>query len=210
MRRLAPRASALQGRRLIWLLRVRPSFRANVYQYRVAAVNESGHYSNLSTAVSGIPRPDYRAELIYAFADSARHSGFRFRTQDTADPLVGGGDSSAHWRFEMVNGALSLRPLGTTQVTAGTHSSELTCGPGSDADCVSVDRAPAASSFQSAPVAVAAARSYVFRVTGDDNRTHYGKVRVIGTTTSNGKNAMVFDWAYQLRPDEPSLNLAAR
>ena len=182
----------------------------NVYQYRVAAVNEDGHFSNLSSAVSGIPRPDYHAEVIFAAGDSIQLSGFRFRTTDATDPLLRGDNSSAQWRLEMVNGVLSLRPLGQTVVTGGADSSELSCGPASDSDCVSVDRAPAASSFQGAPVPARTAQTYVFRVIGDDNRTHYGKVRVIGATTINGRNAVVFDWAYQLRADEPSLNLRAR
>mgnify|MGYP006213890619 CR=1 FL=1 len=83
-----------------------------------------------------------------------------------------------------MNGVLSLRPLGAgTRVTTGSDSSELTCGPGSDSDCVSVDRAPADAAFQTGPVAARPAQTYVFRVTGDDNQTHYGKVRVLGTTT---------------------------
>ena len=113
----------------------------NLYQYRVAAVNDDGHFSELSAAVSGIPRPDYHAEVIFAVGDSARLSGFRFRPSDSTDPLVSGNDASAQWRLEMVNGALSLRPLGQTAVTGGADSSELACGPASDSDCVSVDRA---------------------------------------------------------------------
>ena len=181
----------------------------NRYEYRVAAVNGDGHYSDLSGAVAGIPRPDYHAEVIFALGDSARLSGFRFRASDSTDPLLDGNSASAQWRLEMVNGRLSIRPLGGTQVTSGADSSELACGPGSDSDCVSVDRAPT-TGFQSTPVAVAPAQTYVLRVTGDDNQTHFGKVRVVGTTTINGRNAMVFDWAYQLRSNEASLNLVAR
>jgi hypothetical protein len=181
-----------------------------VYQYRLAAVDASGHFSNLSGTVAGIPRPDYHAEVIFAAADSARLSGFRFRTSDASDPLVGANDSGAQWRLEAVGGVLSIVPRGQTAVTGPQESSALTCGAGSDSDCVSVDRAPAAGSFQTAPVAARASQTYVFRVVGDDNRTHYGKIRVIGTTTVNGRNAMIFDWAYQLRADEPSLSRVAR
>jgi hypothetical protein len=181
-----------------------------VYQYRVAAVDASGHFSNLSSTVAGIPRPDYHAEVIFAASDSLRLSGFRFRTSDASDPLVGGNDSGAQWRLETIGGVPSIVPRGQTALTGPQESSELTCGAGSDSDCVSVDRAPAASSFQNAPVPARASQTYVFRVVGDDNRTHYGKIRVIGTTTVNGRNAMIFDWAYQVRADEPSLSRIAR
>jgi hypothetical protein len=181
----------------------------SVYQYRVAAVDTLGHYSVLSALATGVPRPDFHAESIFAYADSARLSGFRFPTSEASDPLLSGDAAAAQWRLELTGGTPQLRPLGSTQVTAGEFTSELTCGPGSDVvatgACTDVPRAPAASAFQTAAVPASSGFTYVFRVTGDDGRVHYGKVRVLGAGKVNGRNVLIFDWAYQLRPDETSL-----
>lgn len=176
------------------------------YGYRVAAIDSLGHVSEQSAQARAVPRPDYQSELIFPASDSLAASGFRFAGSGADSPILSGGSPDAQWRLESAGGALRIVPLGQTAVTAGVFTTTLTCGPASDPDCVSIDSAPA-SGFGSGPVTVDAGNSYVFRVIGTDGRTHYGKVRVQGrTTTSGGRTVLVFDWAYQLIANEPSLS----
>jgi hypothetical protein len=180
------------------------------YRYQLAAVDASGHVSALSQAAQAIPRPDYHADVVYAAAHHLAASGFRFVTAETADPIVPGNSPSAHWRLEEVGGVLRIQPVNQTAITAGMFTTQLTCGPGSDADCVDVRVAPAAG-FASGSVAVETGFTYVLRVVGADDRTHFGKIRIQGSSVdTQGRRLIVFDWAYQLRPDEPSLNLVPR
>lgn len=181
-------------------------------RYRIAAISDTTEQvSDLSVAATGIPRPDFHAEVVYAFGDSTALSGFRFVESESEDPIVAGDAAAAQWRLESIGGVPSLRPLGDTQVTSGEFTTALSCGPASDSEaaggCLSIESAPSAAAFQSAPVRIDPGYTYVFRVTGDDGRIHYGKVRILGSATDRqGELAAVFDWAYQLRPDEPSLN----
>lgn len=178
------------------------------YGYRIAAIDEIGQFSDRSALGSGIPRPDYHAEIVYALADREAESGFRFQSTEATSPIVSGTSAQAHWRLETVGGVLSISPVGETRVTAGVFTTALTCGPGSDVDCESVTTAPAASSFGAGPVAVQVGNTYVFRVRGDDGQLHYGKVRVQGTgVNATGDELLVFDWAYQLIPEEPQLSI---
>ncbi len=182
----------------------------NAYRYLIAGVDEFGHVSNLSQTPDAFPRPDYFADVIYAHSDNAAASGFRFVTSETQDPIVGGSSPTAQWRLEVVGGIFRIQPLGQTAITSGTFTTMLSCGPGSDADCVDVRTAPAATQFGSAAVNVQTGFTYVLRVVGTDNFTRFAKIRVQGTTVDNqGRRLMVFDWAYQLRADEPSLDLAS-
>ncbi|HEX2092177.1 MAG TPA: fibronectin type III domain-containing protein, partial [Longimicrobiaceae bacterium] len=71
------------------------------YTYRVAAVDTLGHVSDLSSPLVGIPRPDYRGELIYAHGDSTARSGFRFASADSLNPVIAGDSPSAQWRLEV-------------------------------------------------------------------------------------------------------------
>lgn len=179
------------------------------YLYYIAGADEWGHVSGLSQGAVAFPRPDYHADIVVAHEDDASLSGFRFVADETFDPIVGGGSADAQWRFEVENGTARIVPLGQTRVTGGAYTTELTCGPGSDADCVDVSVAPAASDFGTSAVTAATAYTYVLQVRAD-GRTHYGKLRVQGVTTNaDGDRVLVFDWAYQLRPDEPSLQVAA-
>lgn len=179
------------------------------YGYRIAAVDTLGHVSSRGSLGAGVARPDYHAELIWAASDSLEGSGFHFRNTDQESPIVAGDAAAAQWRLEVVDGVLSIRPLGATAVTPGQFTTALTCGPGSEDDCVSVDQAPAASAFSATPVPVEAGNTYVFRVTGADARTHYGKVRIQGVTSGQAGRVAIFDWAYQLQPDTPSLLVGA-
>jgi hypothetical protein len=178
------------------------------YRYYVAAADENGHVSSLSQAAVAFPRPDYHADVVYAYADRASESGFRFVSSETENPIVPGTATNAHWRLDVASGVLLIQPLGNTAITAGVFTTALSCGPGSDDDCEDVRTAPASTQFSNAPVTVQTGHTYVLRVTGTDNQTHYAKLRVQGTSTdSGGARLIVFDWAYQTRANEPTLNL---
>lgn len=182
------------------------------YGYRVSAVDSLGHTGTQSTGVVlASPRPDYQAELIYATADSMAASGFRFVASETENPIVPGDAPAAQWRLERSGSQHLIAPRGGSRVTAGQFTTALTCGPGSDADCVATTTAPSTASFLDAPVVAEAGYTYLFRVTGSDGQPHYAKVRVQGRTTdSAGRGVLVFDWAYQLIANEPSLSTGAR
>lgn len=176
------------------------------YRYWIAAVDAEGHRSALSSGVDATPRPDYHADILYSFSDQPDQSGFRFVTSDDQNPILGGSSASAQWRLEEVGGALQIQPLGGSRITLGTFTTQLTCGPGSESNCVDVPVAPSDGSFASSAVTVESGYTYVLSVTGGDGRRHYGKLRVQGTSVdSAGRSLMIFDWAYQLRPDDPSL-----
>jgi hypothetical protein len=178
------------------------------YTYQVAGVDAAGHVSGLSPAGRGVPRPDFHADVLYASADNLAASGFRFVARETDDPIVAGNSPTAQWRVEAVAGGLRIVPLGQTRITAGTFTTQLTCGPGSDANCVDIRTAPADGQFGTAAVAVSTGYTYVLRVVGSDNRVHFGKIRVQGSSVdSQGRRLIVFDWAYQLRPDERALQV---
>lgn len=175
------------------------------YSYRVAAVDTLGHVSARSALATAVPRPDYQADLLYPLGVSADSSGFRFVASEGESPTVPGTSASAQWRLEVVNGTLSIVPLSGTGVTPGIFTSALTCGPASEADCVSVDRVTAAHAFGTAPVPLLAAHTYLFRL-GSGSSLHYGKIRVDGSfTDARGRTAVIFDWAYQPLANEPSL-----
>jgi hypothetical protein len=176
------------------------------FGYRIAAVDSLGHVSARSALATGIARPDYHADLLYPLSQSADSSGFRFVSTEADSPTVPGTAPNANWRFEVVGGVLSIVPLNGATVTPGRLTSALTCGPGSESDCVSIDQVGSDQVFGSAPVPVRGAHSYVFRV-GAGSALHYGKVRVVGTyPSSGGRSAIIFDWSYQLIPGEPSLS----
>ncbi|MDQ3557112.1 MAG: hypothetical protein M3409_10125 [Gemmatimonadota bacterium] len=172
------------------------------YTYRLAAVDTAGHLSDLGDPLQGIPRPDARAKLIYSFGDRPAQSGFRF---DAAEPVVAGDAAAAQWRLERTGGVLSLRPLAGTEVSAGILTTSLNCGPGAGPDCRALTVAPG-SGYTAAPVALDAEHSYALRVRGSDGRVHFGVVRVsLLGADAQGRELMIFDWAYQLLPDEPRL-----
>ena len=180
------------------------------YGYRIAAVDTLGRVSDLSAEVTALPRPDARGALVYAFADSAQASGFRFQTTEGTSPIVAGNAANAQWRLEADVNGWRIVPLNGTGVMEypGGRTTDLVCGPGSDANCRAVTRAPAAG-YQSTPVTVKPEFSYVFSVTGSDGRTHFGVVRatILGRDQA-GKSLMIFDWAYQTAPDDPRVSRA--
>ncbi|HEU0051924.1 MAG TPA: hypothetical protein VFQ39_02060, partial [Longimicrobium sp.] len=178
------------------------------YGYRIAAVDTLGHVSALSAEMAGVPRPDYTAELVYAFADNAAASGFRFVGDEGSNPILAGNSASAQWRLETDATGWKIVPLnGTSVMEFSGRTTALTCGPGADAGCRAVTRAPVAG-YQTTPIAVNSEFSYVFRVNGSDGQPHYGVVRatILGTDQT-GRDLLIFDWAYQLIANEPRLNL---
>jgi hypothetical protein len=177
------------------------------YNYYLASSDAEGHVSDLSQPGQGIPRPDFHADIVYAFGDDPGASGFRFVDSDADNPIVAGDSPSAQWRLESSNGSLVIRPLGQTTITSGTFTTSLTCGPGSEPNCIDVTVAPGPSDFGTAAVEAEAGNTYVLRVLGADNQAHYAKVRVQGASVdAEGDRLILFDWAYQLRADEPRLN----
>ena len=178
------------------------------YGYRIATVDTMGHVSNLSAEVLAVPRPDFTGELVYAFADSAARSGFRFQSDESTDPILSGTSAGAHWRLESSASGYFIVPLNGTQVTEYGRTTALHCGPGADAGCTAARVAPG-SGYTTAPIPVDPEFSYVFRVTGSDGQLHYGVVRVtmLGAD-QNGRDLMIFDWAYQLLPNEPRLHVS--
>ncbi len=176
----------------------------NVYGYRIAALDTLGQVSDLSPVVTGVPRPDFHGELIYAYGDSTARSGFRFVTADDQDPILSGDSPQAQWRLEIAGGRWQIRPLGDTEVASAGLTSALVCGPGRDAECRAAFQAPT-TGYSRSPVAVDPEFSYVFRVRGSDGRTRYAVVRASILGSSGGNALMIFDWAYQVRPDEPRL-----
>jgi hypothetical protein len=180
----------------------------NVYRYYVSGVDDWGHVGTPSQSAQTYPRPDFFSDVVFAHSDNAAASGFRFVSSDTQDPIVSGTSPDAQWRLEVVNGVFRIQPLGQTAITSGTFTTSLSCGPGSEANCVDVRAAPPATQFGLQSVVVQTGYTYVLRVSGADNRTHFGKLRVQGTAVdAQGRRVVVFDWAYQLRPDEPSLSV---
>jgi hypothetical protein len=180
------------------------------FGYRVATLDSLGHYSNLSSEVFVTPRPDFSGELVYAFADSVAASGFRFQANEADNPILAGTSTSAQWRLESDLTGWRIVPLNGTQVTEFGRTTALVCGPGADAGCTAARVAPTAG-YTTAAIPVDAEYSYVFRVTGSDGQPHFAVLRVtmLGTDQT-GKDLMIFDWAYQTRPNEPQLSVSAR
>jgi hypothetical protein len=179
------------------------------YSYRIATVDTLGHVSNLSAEVTAIPRPDFSGELVYAFADSAAVSGFRFQPDEDDNPILAGNSTSAHFRVESGADGYRIVPLNGTQVTEFGFTTAISCGPAADAGCTAARVAPT-TGYSTAPILIDPEFSYVFRVTGNDGQIHYGVVRVtmLGSD-QNGKDLAIFDWAYQLVPNSPRLDRRA-
>jgi hypothetical protein len=180
----------------------------HVYGYRIAAVDTMEHVSALSAEITVAPRPDVSGELVYSFQSNAAQSGFRFQTSEATDPILAGTAPTAQWRLEQDAGGWRIVPLNGTAVLEypGGRTTALVCGPGSDANCRAATRAPVAG-YQTTPIAVNPEFSYVFRVTGSDGQPHYGVIRaqLLGSDGS-GRQLMIFDWAYQLLPNDVRLN----
>lgn len=177
----------------------------DTYGYFVTAVDNVGHESQGSTLAQATPRPDFHGEFLFAFEDVPEESGFQFQVNDQDDPVVHGTDASRHFRLEADLDGWFLVPGPTAQVHPQEKiTTELRCGPAADLGCVDFPVAPS-TGYVSAPVGIAPERSYVLRVQ-EGNSFRYGVVRVTLVGFADEGAFAVFDWAFQLQPD--NLNLA--
>ncbi len=176
------------------------------YSYYVTSVDDQGHESAAGVEVSGTPRPDYHGEWLYGFSDQPSLSGFRFQTDESIDPVVPGTSPDRHFRLEVDTQGWWLVPSSEASVyPTDFATTALRCGVGADASCVDLPVAPT-SGYVSQAVALYAQSSYVLRVRGDDGLSHYAVIRVdLLGYDQNGYAIMIFDWAYQLQPGNPSL-----
>ena len=177
------------------------------YGYFVTAVDADGHESSGSALGEGTPRPDFSDEFVFAYSDVPSTSGFRFQEDESVDPRVDGDDPSRHFRLELdANGWWLVPGPGAEIYPSGFATTALKCGVAADAGCVDVSTAPL-SGYTTGDVGLTTQTSYVLRVTGDDGLTHYGVIRVTLLGFDQNDDAlMIFDWAYQLQADNPSLS----
>lgn len=180
------------------------------YAYFVTSVDIDGHESDGSALAYGTPRPDYANEWIYDFADVPGSSGFRFSESEDVLPIVDGSDPDRHFRLESDLSGWWLVPGPDAAVYPfGFETSALKCGVAADADCVDVSSAPT-TGYVTDDVQMIAQQSYVLRVVGDDGLVHYGVIRVNLLGLDGDDNGiMIFDWAYQLQANNPSLVVGA-
>lgn len=175
------------------------------YTYFVSAVDADGHESDGSALFSSTPRPDFAGEVIYDDATDPANSGFIFSEDENELPIVSGTDPFRHFRFETdINGWWLVPGPDAVIYPTGFATSALKCGPGSDGGCVDIDVAPT-TGYTTADVSVVTQESYVLRVIGEDNEEHYGVIRVSHLGSDQTGDLMIFDWAYQLQPDNPDL-----
>jgi hypothetical protein len=177
------------------------------YRYATAVVDTDGHISERGPwSEWRIPRPDAQGALVYAFADSAAASGFRFDPQNRTARVVAGNAADAHWRLEAGPGGWTLRPLGGAGVRDGGFTTALACGPGSDPDCTAVTEAPA-TGYQDTPIPLTLEHTYLFRIPAGSG-AHYAKLRVqILAFGQQDRRLMIFDWALQTVAGERGLNV---
>lgn len=178
----------------------------STYTYYVTAVDGDGHESGAGPLASGTPRPDFHNEWLWTVEDLRGASGFRFRADESIDPVVSGSDPGRHFRLETDGAGSWIVPGPGAEIHASAFATTaLTCGPGADAGCVALEEAPLEGYLGTAVQALPQS-TYVLRVVGDDGLTHYGAVRVtLLGRDQNGDRIMIFDWSYQLQPDNPSL-----
>lgn len=177
----------------------------NTYGYIVTAVDDQGHESEGSLLVEGTPRPDYHGELLYAFNDRAAEAGFRFQDSEATTPVLTGDDADRHLRLEVDLGVWWLVPRAGVQIAAeAIFTTALRCGPAADAGCVDVRWAPD-SGYGSGPIELIPEYSYLIRVPAGEGSWRHGLIRVTHLGFAQDGAIVIFDWAYQLQPDNPSL-----
>lgn len=176
------------------------------YTYFVTAVDELGHEGEGSGVATGTPRPDFHNEWVWDYFDRPALSGFRFREDESVDPVVDGDAGSRHFRLETDAGGWWLVPGPGTEIhPSGFETTTLRCGPGADATCTSLDVAPTGG-YTTDDVGLFPQTSYALRVVGDDGAVRYGVIRVeLLGFDQNGDGIMIFDWAYQLQAGNPNL-----
>ncbi len=175
--------------------------------YFVTALDDQGHESQGSVLAEATPRPDFHGEWLWAHEDRPDASGFRFQVDEGTDPVVAGDDPTRHLRLEADGSGWWLVPGPSAWVHQDAFATTaLRCGPGSDAGCVELTTAPA-SGYVTDALELLPLTTYVLRVQASDGTVHYGAlyVRLLGTD-QNGDGIAIFDWAYQLQPDNRALN----
>ncbi len=181
------------------------------FSYFVSAVDVNGDEGSVSVTASATPRPDFHGELILAYQDAPGASGFRFQETEFSDPIVDGDSPSRHFRLESDGFTWWIVPGPNAEIRPdGVFTTALKCGVAADAGCQDLRVAPT-SGYTTAPASVGSELTYAMRVVGDDGQIHYGAVRVgILGFDQNDAALMIFDWAYQLQPGNPSLIGGAR
>ncbi len=178
------------------------------YGYFVTAVDAQGHESGGSELATGTPRPDFHGDFVYAFGDRPEFSGFRFQESEEHDPILPGDDPGRDFRFEVSGDDWSLVPGPGVEVHRNAISTTmLRCGPAADAGCTDVPLAPAAD-YSTDPIVLVAGRSFVLRVPADGGGWHYGVIRVSHMGFAQDGAIAVFDWAFQLQPNNRALSPA--
>lgn len=174
------------------------------YRYFVSALDDQGHESGGSRVASAIPRPDYHGELLYSYLDAPSSSGFRFPLSERDDPVVHGDARERHFRFEQDDAGWWLVPGPGAEIHLRVFATtQLRCGPGSDAGCADVATAPEGN-YTTRAVEALSATTYVLRYAGAGGR-HYAAVRITNQGYLDDGAVMVFDWAHQLQPGNVSL-----
>ncbi len=175
-------------------------------RYAVSAVDQFGHESAQGISATGTPRPDFAGELLFAFEDDPSRSGFRFQEDELNDPIRSGSSGSRHFRLEVDQFGWWIVPGPDAEIfPTGAFTTALKCGVGADAGCEDWTTAPTAG-YDAIDVAVAPEFTYMMRVVGDDGQLHYGAIRVsLVGVDQTGASVMVFDWAYQIQANNPSL-----
>ncbi len=177
------------------------------YIYYVTSVDDQGHESDPSEVVTCTPRPDYTGEVIYAHRDLPERSGFRFQDADDLEAIVHGDRRDRHFRIESGRDATWVVPgSGVRVYPEARWTTSLKCGPAADADCESWEEAPR-TGYSSSRATLLAGYTYMFRVSGDDGEIRFGSIRpsIMGFD-QDGRELVVFDWAYQTQAGNPSLS----
>ena len=174
------------------------------YSYFVSALDDQGHESAGSSMASATPRPDHHGELIYSYLDAPSSSGFRFPPNEQDGPIVHGDAPDRHFRLEQDGSGWWLVPGPGAEIHNRVFStSQLKCGPGSDAGCIDVTTAPSGD-YTTRAVEALSATTYVLRYSGAAGH-HYAAVRITSQGYLDEGAVMVFDWAHQLQPGNVGL-----
>jgi len=177
----------------------------NTATYYVTSLDRHGHESDASVLVETTPRPDYTSEIMYPYESKPEASGFRFRETEAVEAVMDGDDPDRHFRVEVDSDGLWFVPgPGAFVHPTRRQTSALKCGPGSDSDCTSWEKAPT-SGYQSGDVLLEGGYTYMFFVPGDDGEMRYGSVRASHSGGCQEGHIIIFDWAYQTQAGNPQL-----
>jgi hypothetical protein len=177
------------------------------YRYAVSSVDDQGHESARSGMAAGTPRPDYHGEWIHDYFVKPATSGFRFQEDEDTNPIMNGAATDRHFRFETDAAGWWLVPGPQSEVyPSGFATTALKCGVAADAACVDLPQAPT-SGYVTQDVSLDTQSTYALRVRGNDGKVHYGVIRVVLLGYDQDDSPlMIFDWAYQLLPNNPALS----